>query len=61
MALRLKDSLSGVLTAEELQELVGSYDVVGDIAIIIVPETLKAYEKLNETRAIDENTNNPGN
>ncbi len=46
MALRLKDSLSGVLTAEELQELVGSYDVVGDIAVIIVPEKLKAYEKL---------------
>ncbi len=46
MALRLKDALSGVLTAEELQELVSSYDVVGDIAIIIVPETLEAYEKL---------------
>jgi len=46
MALSLKDSLSGVLTAEELQELVGSYDVVGDIAIIIVPETLKTYEEL---------------
>jgi tRNA (guanine37-N1)-methyltransferase len=46
MALRLKDALLGVLTAEELQELVSSYDVVGDIAIIIVPETLEAYEKL---------------
>lgn len=46
MGLRLKDSLSGVLTPEELQELVGSYDVVGDIAVIIVPEKLKAYENL---------------
>ncbi|MFH0783098.1 MAG: hypothetical protein V2B20_14275 [Pseudomonadota bacterium] len=46
MTLRLKDSLSGVLTAEEQQALVGSYDVVGDIAIIIIPETLKVHEKI---------------
>jgi len=46
MAMRLKDSLSGVLTAEEQQALIGSYDIVGDIAIIIIPETLKACERL---------------
>jgi len=46
MAMRLKDSLSGVLTAEEKLLLVGSYDVVGDIAIILIPETLEAREKL---------------
>ena len=45
MSLRLKDALSGVLTAEKLQKLVGSYDVVGDIAIIIVPEPLKLSEE----------------
>ncbi|MBU1567310.1 MAG: hypothetical protein KJ630_17015 [Proteobacteria bacterium] len=46
MTMRLKDSLSGVLTAEEQQAFVGSYDVVGDIAIIIIPEILKSHEKL---------------
>jgi tRNA (guanine37-N1)-methyltransferase len=46
MAIRLKDALYGVLTAEQRQALVGSYDVVGDIAIIIIPEILKPYEKL---------------
>lgn len=46
MAMRLKDSLSGVLTAEQRQALVGSYDVVGDMAIIIIPEILESCEKL---------------
>ena len=46
MAMRLKDALSGVLTVEEQQTLVGSYDVVGDIAIIIIPECLQARELL---------------
>ena len=46
MAMRLKDSLSGVLTAEEQQALIGSFDVVGDIAVVIIPETLKACERL---------------
>lgn len=46
MAMRLKDNMSGVLTAEQQQALVGSYDVVGDIAIIIIPESLVPCEKL---------------
>lgn len=46
MALRLKHSLLGMLTAQEHQELVGSYDVVGDIAIIIVPEMLVVHERM---------------
>jgi tRNA (guanine37-N1)-methyltransferase len=46
MAQRLKDSLAGVLTAEEQQSLVGSFDVIGDIAVIIIPEILANREKL---------------
>ena len=44
--MRLKQALRGVLTEEELQALVGSYDVVGDIAIIIVPEEIQEKEQL---------------
>ncbi len=46
MAMRLKDALSGALTVDQQQTLVGSYDVVGDIAIIIIPESLEPYETL---------------
>ena len=46
MAMRLKNALSGVLNEEELQVLVGSYDVLGDIAVIIIPAALLAREKL---------------
>lgn len=44
MALRLKDSLLGMLAAKDHHELVSSYDVIGDIAIIIIPERLTAHE-----------------
>lgn len=43
--MRLKHALQGVLTEKELDICVGSYDVVGDIAIIIVPEALRAKER----------------
>jgi tRNA (guanine37-N1)-methyltransferase len=43
--MKLKHALRGVLTEEELDIFVGSYDVVGDIAIIIVPEALRAKEQ----------------
>ena len=44
--MRLKNALQGVLNEEELQSFVGSYDVVGDIVIIIIPEILQAKEKV---------------
>lgn len=40
MSAKLKDLLSSLLSKEELGLLVGSYDIVGDIAVIIVPEEL---------------------
>ena len=46
MAVKLKQVLRGLLSEEELQALVGSYDVVGDMAIIIVPGELQARERL---------------
>jgi len=44
--LKLKDVLKDKLSASELAVLVGGYDVVGDIAITIVPPELCAKEQL---------------
>lgn len=46
MARHLKEVLARELTAGELQKLVGAFDVVGDIAIIIIPEALVVREQL---------------
>lgn len=43
--MKLKQALEGILSKEELSLLVGSYDVVGDIAIIIIPRELEPKEK----------------
>jgi tRNA (guanine37-N1)-methyltransferase len=51
MAMRLKDALQGVLTDAERQWLVRSFDVVGDIAIITIPEQLRV-KKLPIAQAI---------
>jgi tRNA (guanine37-N1)-methyltransferase len=48
---RLKDSLS----ERELASLVGAYDVVGDIAIIIIPEKLEPKERLIAEAILDSN------
>jgi tRNA (guanine37-N1)-methyltransferase len=45
-AMKLKDALRAVLSPQELELLVGSYDVVGDIAIIIIPPELSGKENL---------------
>ncbi len=45
-AMKLKHALEGILSAEELKLLVGAYDVVGDIGIIIVPKVLEHKEGL---------------
>lgn len=42
--MKLKHALEGVLTKKELTLFVGSYDVVGDIAIIIIPKGLESKE-----------------
>jgi tRNA (guanine37-N1)-methyltransferase len=46
MSAKLKDILAPVLAQEELDLLIGSYDIVGDIAIVIVPAELTHRETL---------------
>jgi tRNA (guanine37-N1)-methyltransferase len=43
---RLKDALSGFLGPEELSSVIGSFDIIGDIAIMEIPEGLEPKEKL---------------
>ncbi|MGW8192933.1 MAG: class I SAM-dependent methyltransferase [Desulforhopalus sp.] len=43
--MKLKQQLAGYLSEKELASLVGGFDVVGDIAIIIVPKNLVCHEK----------------
>lgn len=46
MSAKLKDILALVLAEEELALLVSSYDIVGDVAIVIVPTELTHRETL---------------
>ena len=43
--MKLKDALSNRLSEKELSLLVRGYDIVGDIAITIIPPELEKYEK----------------
>ncbi|NYZ74449.1 class I SAM-dependent methyltransferase family protein, partial [Candidatus Micrarchaeota archaeon] len=42
---KLKDALSGLMDEGELESLVTSFDIIGDIAIVEVPDELEAKEK----------------
>jgi len=42
----LKESLKGKLTKKEFENLVSSFDIIGDIAIIEIPSQLEKKEKL---------------
>ena len=42
----IKGELEGKLTAKEADELVGSFDIVGDIAVVEIPDALEKKEKL---------------
>lgn len=44
--MKLKDALRNELTEQELELLVQAYDVVGDIAITIIPPELETRERL---------------
>lgn len=41
----LKEALRGVLSDEELESLTASFDIMGDVAIIEVPEALEGRER----------------
>ncbi|MDD5171796.1 MAG: class I SAM-dependent methyltransferase family protein [Candidatus ainarchaeum sp.] len=42
---KLKDALSGLMTDGELDALTTSFDIIGDIAIVEIPDELEAKEK----------------
>jgi tRNA (guanine37-N1)-methyltransferase len=44
MSRKLKELLAGRFSPEELRLLVGGYDLVGDIAVVIIPESLNGKE-----------------
>jgi len=41
----LKEALSGILSDDELDSLTTSFDIIGDIAIVEIPDPLEAKEK----------------
>ncbi len=41
----LKEALKGILTDEEIDQLITSFDIIGDIAIIQIPDSLSKKEK----------------
>lgn len=53
MSAKLREALQGYLSPVELQQLVQSYDVVGDIAIIIIPEELLEKKNLIAAAILD--------
>jgi tRNA (guanine37-N1)-methyltransferase len=46
MSVNLKKFLHGILSSSELDLLVQSYDVIGDMAVIIIPEELQYRENM---------------
>jgi tRNA (guanine37-N1)-methyltransferase len=46
MVVMLKKSLKQLLAAEELGQMIGAYDIVGDIAVVSVPPSLFEKEQL---------------
>ncbi len=57
MAMKLKEALASLLSENELQLLVRGYDVVGDIAIIIVPQGLEKREQVIAAAILANNPN----
>ena len=59
--MKLKQALKDKLPEDELGLLVRGYDVVGDIAITIIPPELSLYEKLigDTILAINKNVKAP--
>jgi len=55
MSRKLKKILADSLSTDELSLLVGGYDLVGDMAIIIVPEALQAKERLIAEAVLESN------
>jgi tRNA (guanine37-N1)-methyltransferase len=48
----LKNALKDILTKEEIEKLYSSFDVIGDITIIKIPEELEG-KKRNNSKNVD--------
>lgn len=57
MSQPLKKMLEGTLPDHLLPALVGSYDIVGDIAIIIIPAELEAWQQTIATTLLENHPN----
>ena len=53
----LEEALRGKLKPEELEELVRSFDIVGDIAVLEIPEPLEEKERLIAKAVMDVHRN----
>ena len=53
----LREALAGKLSAHEMEGLVTSFDLVGDIAVVEVPDALRAKEKLIARAVMDAHRN----
>lgn len=42
---KLKDALASILSPTELESLIGSFDIIGDIAIIEIPDALESRDR----------------
>jgi tRNA (guanine37-N1)-methyltransferase len=54
-AVSFKESLERILTPEEMQEVKTAHDIMGSVAIIEVPDSLAAKERLIATTLLDAN------
>ncbi|MEM3412209.1 MAG: class I SAM-dependent methyltransferase family protein [archaeon] len=44
--MRLKETLKGIIPDEKLEKLVQSFDIIGNIVVIEIPDELKEFEKI---------------
>ena len=52
----LKEFLKDKLTEKETSQLIRSFDIIGDIAIIEIPDSLKKKEKIIAEGVMKQNT-----
>ncbi|MFB6265996.1 MAG: class I SAM-dependent methyltransferase family protein, partial [Candidatus Nanohaloarchaea archaeon] len=53
----LKERLEGELTGEEMEELQTSFDIIGDVAVIKVPEELEHRKDLIAEAVMEQHKN----
>jgi len=51
--MNLKQSLKGVIPDKELEKVKSSFDIIGDIAVLEIPDEIKKYEKKIAEKVIE--------